>query len=169
MSNSQSPFRLNVGFIVHQSAGFSRVFTIDLAQIFLPPDLLLQEMDGTCKVTRTPQGLLVQIKMQAVHPLECARCLTEYKQPLKIEFAELYAFSPRYATDSGLLLPEDGHIDLEPLIREYMLLEIPLIPQCRPDCAGFCSICGENLNENPHTHEDGEVDPRLAALKSLLE
>ena len=169
MSNSQSPFVLNVGFIVHQSAGFSRKFTIDLAQIFLPPDLLLQNVEGTCKVTRTPQGLLVQVKMQAKYTIACARCLSDYQQPLNIEFAELYAFSQRNVTDSELLLPEDGTIDLEPLIREYMLLEMPIIPQCRPDCAGLCSICGENLTENPHTHEDEDVDPRLAVLKSLLE
>lgn len=139
-----------------------------MAQVFLVPDLLLQDIHGTCKVTRTPQGLLVQVQMQAEHMEACARCLSDYQQPLKVEFAELYAFSPRFVTDSGLLLPEDGRIDLEPLIREYMLLEIPINPQCRLDCAGLCSICGENLNENPHIHGDEEVDPRLAVLKSLL-
>ena len=169
MSNPQSPFLLNVGFIVSQSAGFSREFTFDLAQVFLPPDLPLQNLLGICKVTRTPQGILVQAKMQAELTLECARCLTDYPQPLNVEFTELYAFSPRFVTDSELLMPESGRIDLEPLIREYMLLEIPINPQCRPDCAGLCPVCGENLNENPHTHDEEPGDPRLSALKLLLD
>lgn len=169
MSNQQSPFWLNVGFIIRQSAGFSREFTFDLAQTFLPPDLLLQHLQGLCKITRTPQGLLTQSKMHAEHTLECARCLNDYKQMLNIDFTELFAFSQRFVTDSGLLMPENGRINLEPLVREYMLLEIPINPQCRPDCAGLCPVCGENLNENPHTHEDESGDPRLSVLKSLLD
>jgi uncharacterized protein len=169
VSNPQSPFWLNVGFIVSQTAGFSREFTFDLEEVFLPPDLTLKNLQGTCKVTRTPQGLLVQCKMQAENILECARCLTNYQQPLSIEFTELYAFSQRFATDSGLFMPENGRINLEPLVREYMLLEIPINPQCRPDCAGLCPVCGENLNENPHTHDEEPGDPRLSALKSLLD
>jgi uncharacterized protein len=169
VSNPQSPFLLNVGFIVSQSAGFSREFTFDLEQVSLPPDLPLQNLLGTCKVTRTPQGLLVQANMQAELTLECARCLTDYPQLLKIEFAELYAFSQRSVTDSGLIMPESGRIDLEPLVREYMLLEIPINPQCRPDCAGLCPICGKYLNEKPHTHYDEPGDPRLAELISLLD
>lgn len=78
---------------------------------------------------------------------ECVRCLVEFKQPLDVDFSELYAFTPRSVTESGLILPEDAHIDLEPLVREYMLIEIPISPLCREDCKGLCSICGEDLNE----------------------
>jgi uncharacterized protein len=169
VSNPQSPFLLNVGFIVGQSAGYSREFTFDLAQVFLPPDLPLQNLSSICKVTRTPQGILVQVKMQAEFTLECARCLTDYPQVLNIEFTELYAFSQRFVTESGLLMPESGRIDLEPLVREYMLLEIPINPQCRPDCAGLCPFCGENLNDDPHTHKEEPGDPRLSMLKSLID
>jgi uncharacterized protein len=59
--------------------------------------------------------------------------------------------------ESGLVVPEDGNIDLEPIVYEYLLLEIPINPVCREDCKGLCDICGENLNEeshNPHTHEE---------------
>jgi uncharacterized protein len=65
-------------------------------------------------------------------------------------------------------LPEDGHINLAPLVREYILLEIPINPLCRPDCLGLCPECGEILTDEPHYHEDDTIDPRLAQLKDLL-
>ncbi len=101
--------------------------------------------------------------------LECVRCLTGFQQPLNINFTELYAFSQRYVTDSGLLMPETGTIDLNPVVREYAMLEIPMRPLCKPDCKGLCPICGNNLNESTCTHEDDSGDPRLASLKSLLD
>jgi len=169
VSDPHSPLRLNVGFVVAQSAGFSRDFPFDLPQINVPPDLHLNILTGVVRVTRTPQGILMQGDFQALIDLECVRCLTDFQQMLKIDFTELYAFSQRYATDSGLLLPETGIIDLAPVLREYFLLEIPISPLCRPDCKGLCPICGNNFNESTCNHEDDSRDPRLASLKSLLD
>jgi len=53
-------------------------------------------------------------------------------------------------------------------VREYMLLEVPLNPLCKPDCKGLCPICGGNLNEEVCNHDAEVLDPRLAALKMLL-
>lgn len=169
MSDPHSPLRLNVGFVVAQSAGFSRDFPFHLPQINIPPDLHLSGLIGTVRATRTPQGILLQVDFQAQVNLECVRCLTNFQQSLDIDFTELYAFSQRYVTDSGLLMPETGIIDLNPVLREYILLEIPISPLCRPDCKGLCPICGNNLNESTCNHDDDSVDPRLASLKKLLE
>jgi uncharacterized protein len=169
VSDPHSPLRLNVGFVVAQSAGFSRDFPFDLPQINVPPDLRLNNLIGAVRVTRTPQGILVQVDFQTLIDLECVRCLTDFQQTLKIDFTELYAFSPRYVTDSGLIMPETGVIDLAPVLREYILLEIPISPLCRLDCKGLCPICGNNLNESTCTHEDDSGDPRLASLKSLMD
>ena len=169
MSDPHSPLRLNLGFVVAQSAGFSRDFPLDVPQINLPPDLHVNSLNGTTRATRTPQGILLQADLHATVDLDCVRCLTTFPQTLKINFTELYAFSKRYVTDSGLLMPETGIIDLTPLLREYTLLEIPISPLCRPDCKGLCPICGNNLNESTCNHEDDPIDPRLAALKSLLD
>ena len=169
MSDPHSPLRLNVGFVVAQSAGFSRDFPFDLPQINIPPDLHISNLYGTVRVTRTPQGILLQAEFTAQTELECVRCLTDFQQSLAINFTELYAFSQRYMTDSGLLMPETGIIDLAPVMREYILLEIPISPLCRPDCKGLCPICGNNLNENTCHHEVESGDPRLASLKKLLD
>lgn len=169
MSDPHSPLRLNVGFVVAQSAGFSRDFPFDLPQINIPPDLHISNLNGLVRATRTPQGILLQGDFQTQIGLECVRCLTNFEQSLVVDFTELYAFSQRYVTDSGLLMPETGIIDLTPVLREYILLEIPISPLCRPDCKGLCPICGNNLNESTCIHDDYSVDPRLAALKALLD
>lgn len=84
------------------------------------------------------------------------RCLTSFDQPLRTTFSELYAFDTRSTDESGLVIPEDGNIDLEPIVYEYLLLEVPISPVCREDCKGLCVLCGSNLNEvSPalHVHE----------------
>ncbi len=169
MSDPHSPLRLNVGFVVAQSAGFRRDFPIEIPEINLPPDLHLIDLVGEIRTTRTPQGILLQASLTAQSELECVRCLTSFQQALKMGFTELYAFSQRYMTDSGLLMPETGIIDLHPVVREYAALEIPISPLCKPDCKGLCPICGNNLNESTCNHEDDSGDPRLSSLKSLLD
>jgi len=167
VSNSQSPLRLNVGFIVHQTIGFSREFEFDFPQIHIPPDLELRALKGAVEITRTPQGLLVRVKMKANITAECVRCLSNFEQPLDVDFSELYAFNRKSVTESGLILPEDGKIDLAPLLREFMFLEVPIQPICRPDCKGLCPECGENLNENICNHPSTTGDSRFDVLKAL--
>jgi uncharacterized protein len=109
----------------------------------------------------------VQAQFRSTTTLECVRCLTDYAQPLKWEFTELFAFKQENVTESGLLVPEDAHIDLMPLMRDYALLEFPIKPICREDCQGLCQECGQNLNEKDCGHKPDEDSPFLA-LKDLL-
>ncbi len=169
MNQSRQSLRLNVGFLIHQSVGSSRDFYFDLPSLELEPDLNLQYLSGSARITRTPQGLLVQVKLSATIQTECVRCLNSSEQQLNTDFTELFAFSIRSTTESELILPEDGYIDLGPLVREYLVLEIPINPLCRPDCQGICAICGEIQGEQIHHHEVEAIDPRFAALKTLLE
>lgn len=50
-------------------------------------------------------------------------------------------------------IPEDGNIDFGPILREYLLLEMPIKPLCKPDCKGLCTVCGENLNLTTCEHQ----------------
>jgi uncharacterized protein len=138
--------RLNVGFIIHEMVGYTRDFPIEVEAIRLQPDLDLKNLNGTVRVTRTAQGLLLQTSVTAQIDAECVRCLDQFVQPLKAEYTELYAFSHNSVTESGLLVPESGKIDLAPILREEILLAIPFNPLCKPDCKGLCSVCGENWN-----------------------
>jgi uncharacterized protein len=169
MNQPRQSLRLNVGFLFKQSVGSSRDFYFDLPSLFLEPDLNLTNLTGQVRISRTPQGLLVQVKMQATMLADCVRCLTSTEQILNTDFTELFAFSIRMVTESELILPEDGSIDLGPLLREYMLLEIPINPLCHPECQGICPDCGEAQSGQAHQHEKDLLDPRMAVLKTLLE
>ncbi len=153
MVSPRHPLRLNVGFIVSQPIGYSRDFHFDFQTIHLQPDLDLTSLVGVVRIGRTPQGLLVQGKFKASISTECVRCLNEARSQLETEFSELYAFSNRTVSESGLILPEDANIDLEPVVREYLVIEIPISPLCRPDCKGLCTVCGEDLNVTLCEHQ----------------
>jgi uncharacterized protein len=170
MSKYNQILTLNVGFIVHETVGYFREFDLEAPRIHLYPDLDLENFLGLVKVTRTAKGLLIQAKASAKVMSECVRCLNPFLLLLEIDFTDLYAFSPDSTDASGLLLPENGKIDLEPSIREEMLLSIPINPICSPNCKGLCPICGENLNTGEHIeHHEENPDSSLSILKSLLD
>ena len=167
MTNLRYPLRLNVGFLISSSIGTSRDFNFDYATMKLGEDLTVSDFKGMARFDRTPQGLLLQGKFRAETDLECVRCLEPFSQTLKWTFTDMYAFDKRSISESNLLLPEDGQINLEPLLREYVLLEFPINPVCKRDCKGLCPVCGENLNETDCGHRPGSVSS-FAALKDLL-
>ena len=169
MSDANNPLILNVGFIVHQSIGYIREFPFEFETINLPPDTKLQNLNGFVRVTRTAQGLLVEVKMTAEMIAECGRCLTEFQQALEADFMDLYAFTRSSVSELGLLLPENGTINLGPILRDEMRLSIPINPVCRADCKGLCQMCGANLNEEICQHLQEETDPRMDQLRSFLD
>jgi uncharacterized protein len=169
VTNPRRPFRLNVGFIVHQEVGYKHEFPFEYEKIQIADDLDLRHFEGVVNIGRTPQGLIVQADFSGDIALECVRCLNEFERRLDWEMTELYAFSEKSVSDSGLILPEDAHIDLQPLIREYALLEIPINPICKPDCKGLCPVCGEDLNQVDCGHKDINKESPFSALEDLLE
>jgi uncharacterized protein len=149
---SKHPLQINVGFLLNQPIGYSRDIHFDLPRYKFEDDFRVIDFTGTARVNRTPQGILLLSDFQCSSTLSCVRCLAEFMQPLHTNFNELFAFNDRSTTESNLILPEDGNIDLEPLAREYLLLEIPISPLCRPDCKGLCPVCGEDLNKATCVH-----------------
>lgn len=168
MTNPRKPFRFNVGFIIHEEIGYNHDFPFSVEKFTLGGDLELHAIEGLVNVGKTPQGLIAQADFSAETTVICARCLTEFTHEMDWSFTELYAFDQRSITDSGLLLPDDAHLDLEDLLREYAMLEIPINPICKPDCKGLCSECGQNLNERDCGHRPEESDSPFAKLKDLL-
>lgn len=168
MPSPRKPFRINVGFIAHEEIGRSHDFPFEFDKITLGDDLELRNFDGIVNIGRTPQGLVVQADFSAETTLGCARCLNEFNHELDWEFTELYAFDKRSETDSGLILPEDGQIDLATLLYEYALLEAPISPICKPDCQGLCAECGQDLNEKECGHRPEQSNSPFAKLKDLL-
>lgn len=113
-------------------------------------------------------GIVVDGRLDVPWHGICRRCLTETGGVLEIEVHELYQ---RVLTDPEAFELEGDQLDLQPVVRELVLLDTPSTPLCRPDCAGLCPVCGTNRNETPCTCESTPTDPRwegLAGLKDLL-
>jgi uncharacterized protein len=118
------------------------------------------------------EGVLVSARAQAPLHGECGRCLREIEDTLDVEFQQLYAYEDS-TTDATTDDDEVGRmygdlIDLEPELRDAVVLALPLHPRCREDCPGLCPECGVPRDELPpdHSHPT-QVDPRWAALSQL--
>lgn len=153
MRQSQFPLRVNVGFTLMLQPGESREMSFQFATLTLDADLAMKDFKGVANFARTRQGVLVQCDFEATIDQACTRCLEDFPYPIHTTFEELFAFEERNMTESELILPEDGFLDLAPLVREYFVLEIPMQPICKPDCKGLCPICGENRNLVSCGHE----------------
>ena len=161
--------RINIGNIVNQAIGYSRDYLIELPKFSFGDDLIIHDLEGNFTISRTTEGLLVQTRGQAKTALECVYCLDSFLQELAFSFIEMYSFPSNAIEDTELIIPDDQQIDFTPLIREYLLLEIPINPVCKTECKGLCPICGENLNTKSCDHKDEPIDPRLSVLKTLLD
>jgi DUF177 domain-containing protein len=88
---------------------------------------------------------------------------------LPIAAREYQATNPDGADELRTPYVEDDKLDLAAWSRDAVALALPDKILCRHDCAGLCPVCGKNLNDEPHTHEDAPTDSRWAALESLRE
>ena len=146
------------------------------------PDDLGGEMVGVPKDADLELDLRFESVMEGVlvsgtaHlPLtgECARCLDDLASSMEVEFQELFVYvdSRRSGEEAG----EDEYrldgdlLDLEPVLRDAVVLALPLSPLCREDCPGLCSECGERLADAGPDHRHDVADPRWAALQGLTE
>ena len=168
LNNSRHPLRLNVGFLLNKNVGDSRNFDFDHASLRVGDDVDVTDLRGSIQLTRTAQGLYAQGHLQARINLDCVRCLTPFEQLLTVDLGDMFHYPPSRADDLSMSIPEDGILDFNPLIREYLLLDIPIQPLCKRDCKGLCAVCGANLNETVCDHGPDEIDPRFDALKELL-
>lgn len=101
--------------------------------------------------------------------LNCARCLENLVYPISTEFQ----FTVRSETEDDafregdILLYGDGEVDLEPLISELIVTELPLTPLCQAECRGLCPLCGSNKNTHRCNCEEHSIDPRWGKLNKL--
>jgi uncharacterized protein len=122
------------------------------------------------------EGVLVTGTATVALDGECARCLEPIEDETTVELQELFVYDDQRdsARDRGddELEDEAGRLegdllDLEPLLRDAVVLALPFQPLCEDDCPGLCVECGARLADDPdHAHEAG-VDPRWRALQQL--
>lgn len=121
-------------------------------------------------VRNTGKLFVVHGELHTCVRLLCSRCLEELNYPidgiLDFTILEAHQAEGREQLDDVLILDQD-EVDLQPLIEETIVMEIPLIPLCNPDCGGLCPICGINRNSGSCDCARDNIDPRWEKLKNL--
>ncbi|MFN8077041.1 MAG: YceD family protein [Kineosporiaceae bacterium] len=126
------------------------------------------DLDLDLRLESVMEGVLVSGTATGTAVGECVRCLEAVEQDLFVDLQELFVYPGRAheEDEDDLREIEDDLIDLEPALRDAVVLALPFQPVCAEDCPGLCSECGVRLAEDPgHQHVD--VDPRWAALQGL--
>jgi uncharacterized protein len=135
-------------------------------------------------------GVLLEGSLDVPASIPCKRCVTDVKLDIPVRFtlnlvpeslvrrdedeAEEAVRGGEGESEGSFDLQDtdeevfDGKtIDLDPIVREQVLLALPMSVVCREDCQGLCAQCGQNLNEKKCGCEQRVIDPRLAALKDI--
>lgn len=112
------------------------------------------------------EGVLVSGTVETVVTAQCGRCLEPVRSVVVADVQELFGYRPDPEDDEAPTLAGDL-IDLEPLIRDAVVLALPLNPLCADDCAGLCPGCGVRLDDAEPDHSHESPDPRWAALAVL--
>jgi uncharacterized protein len=118
------------------------------------------------------EGVLVSGQARAELEGECVRCLEPIHDEVEVRFQELFYYEdqnvdPEEDPEASML--QDDLVALEPLLRDAVVLALPLQPLCTEDCPGLCVECGARLADEPDHGHDAPVDPRWAALSELAE
>jgi uncharacterized protein len=175
------------------------VVSVNVAQLLLSPPGEVREFDfsepfqdpsddlhlcgpiaGHARLMRTSEGVLVTTKHSAPVALECARCLNDVQARIEGTLEE--EFLPSFDIHTGLpthtpgeddqpRIDEHHEIDLDEVLRQNMLTNLPLQPLCEAACPGLCPTCGERLDARHATHPEGGVpdsDSPFARLAPLL-
>ena len=130
------------------------------------------------KVFRFDKKVLVEGSLKISLSLTCCRCLKEFSYPVDAPFkdecnpaGEVETEDEQELTDRELDLSfySNDELDISELIKEQVLLSIPMKPLCSVECQGICTKCGKDLNEGPCGCKEEEIDPRLAPLKNFKE
>jgi uncharacterized protein len=114
------------------------------------------------------EGVLVSGDVDVPVVGSCARCLEPIEDRLSLDVQELFAYegstTEETSEEDEVRRVEGDFLDLEPLVRDAVVLSLPLAPVCTEDCAGLCVDCGERLDDLPPDHSHEVLDPRWAAL-----
>lgn len=118
------------------------------------------ELELEVRLEGVAEGVLVTATVRAPLVGECARCLDLFASATEVRFIELFAREASDDDADGYLLDGDL-LDLEPALRDALVLELPLAPLCADDCPGLCSECGVRLADAGagHGHADAGLTP----------
>lgn len=133
---------------------------------------------GQIEVSRMARGVFVSGQVATTTALVCGRCLEPYRQHLDVAFNEEFTIDAAHeplsageldSDDVTVPLDPSGSLEVNEVIRQHLLLAVPMVPLCAPTCRGLCPQCGANWNRQSCTCRQETIDPRLAPLLQFRE
>jgi uncharacterized protein len=112
------------------------------------------------------EGVLVSGTAELDVTAQCGRCLEPVEATVTGDIQELFGYEPDPEDDEASTMSGDL-LDLEPVVRDAVVLALPMNPLCDADCAGLCTDCGGRLSDLGPEHRHDSNDPRWAALAAL--
>lgn len=139
---------------------------------------LLSPVKARLRLGKVGSEVLAQGEVTTRMELQCSRCLRNFPKDMDMNINVVYHPVEELSgeekhevredeLDTGFY--KDDELDIQDLVMEQILLNIPMKPLCSESCRGICPKCGADMNVNPCRCEQKETDPRLAVLKKLLE
>ncbi|MDP9072105.1 MAG: DUF177 domain-containing protein [Actinomycetota bacterium] len=163
----QTPFTVNVAGL-RRTPGSRRqerrqgpIARLEVSGSGVPPDA---EVAVDVVLESVPGAVIARGSVVAPWRGACRRCLEEATGEVRADVVEV--FEEDHDPEHTYPLWGD-QLDLEPMARDAVLLELPLAPLCREECRGLCPSCGANLNEGGCSCQRVPEDPRWAALDAL--
>lgn len=154
---------------------------IESYQCDLPSDVgaFVTPIHLDAHVRKVKEEITIEGRISATVEMSCARCLKPHHEHIDDSFEVVYCPRPDDEeqvdeieldeTDLDISYYKGDSIAISDLLREQLLLMLPVKPLCKSDCAGLCASCGKDLNEGPCTCSQRNIDPRFAILETLLE
>jgi uncharacterized protein len=156
-------------------------FDIESHQCDLPADIgeFVTPIHLDAHIRKVKEEITIEGRIAVTVEMNCARCLELHHERIDDSFEVVYCPRPDDEeqgdeieldeTDLDISYYEGESIAIPDLLREQLLMMLPVKPLCKPDCAGLCPSCGKNLNKGSCTCSRRNIDSRFAILENLLE
>lgn len=138
----------------------------------------LSQAAASLRVDKVETEVLVRGRVDALLELQCSRCLRPFSYEARVDVDVVYHPIDDLKTEERHEIHDDeldmgfyrgDELDLGELVREQVILSVPIKPLCSESCRGICPNCGADLGPDPCRCTPKEIDPRLAVLKKLLD
>lgn len=163
-----SPFNLNVRDLIGKPGSMREVDLQAPVEEHYGESLVAvpagEQLSIEVRIESVHEGILVTVEGETTAHGECGRCLDPVTVPIEVEFSELFAY---YHDEAFEYEVQDDHVNLEPLIRDAVVLALPFQPVCRPDCPGLDPQTGLKRTESGSAQDSEVLDPRWSALQGF--
>ena len=153
--------RVNIGELLAARGAIRTVAYSEWVESPAEDVMLLQPVTGELVLASTGRSVCLTGQLRTQLTLYCGACLAGYERALPLSAAGAGGERELDADDFVVLVGPDDTLDLTEIVRQDLVLALPIAPRCREGCRGLCATCGADLNLGPCDCAGDSADPRL--------